>query len=263
MSNIIETPKVEATLSAGARKVFSSFPCADMARGLIYRDGTSDETSVVPSDVRMTSAAAAAALGAKMSPQSFVAGLVFAAVRHAHGNQFPVENLPAGSKVAVAAACGTLPRGKGCSARMLLAAVEAGLAALLALPAPAARSKVAIAAPAAVEAVPAPAPVVDAAPVVDTYVDGAVNADADSAIAETAANAAVDATATAAAKALADAAEAAECRASQAAKFATDAKMAADTIVTAVCGRADAEAILRQLAQELGFSLRKVSRKVA
>ena len=263
MSNIIETAKPTVTLSAGARKSFSSFPCTDMARGLIYREGTTDNTSVVPSDVRMTSAAAAAALGAKMSPQSFVAGLIFAAVRHGHGNQFPVENLPAGSKVAVAAACSTLPRGKGCSAQMLLAAVEAGIAALLALPAPAARNKVVIAAPtvsaapAAVDAAPAPAPVVD------IYVDGPIGAEADSAIEESAANAAQDARIASEAKALADAAQAAEYRAAQAARFAADAEMAASAIVTAVCRRGDAETILRQLAQEMGFTLRKAVRKAA
>lgn len=66
-----------------------------------------------------------------------------------------------------------------------------------------------------------------------------------------------------AAAAAAAAAEAAEYRAAQAAKFAGDEQAAAAAIIRNIILRKDAESILRGLAQELGFSLRKSARKAA
>ena len=136
MSNIIESKTTAGTLSAATRKAFSAPPLDAVLHGAIFREGVMDTTAIKPSDIRMSSAAAITALGGKMSPQSFVLGMVFATVRYAHGNQIDATLLPAGSKVALTASLSLVKKGAGISALSLETAVLAGIKALMALPAP-------------------------------------------------------------------------------------------------------------------------------
>ncbi len=258
MSMVITAPAKIATLSAATRKAFNALPIEALVHGVIFREGITDETGVRPSDIRMSSASAIAALGGKMSPQSFVQGLVFTAVRYAHGNMIDPAGLPAGSVIAVSATLSLIKKGAGISALSLETATLAGIKALLALPAPAKKAP-AIAAPAiAAPAIAAP----DPAPHWSTY-SGPINVDADDAVIEAAVNAAIDAAAADAAAADAAAAEATEVRRAKAARFAADAKASADSICSEILKRADAEEIARQTAAALGFRLVKIPVKKA
>lgn len=258
--SIIEAKTTVATLSAATRKAFSAVPINDILHGAIFREGVTDMTTIKPSDIRMSSAAAITALGGKMSPQSFVLGMVFAVVRYAHGNQIDATLLPEGSKVALNASLSVIKKGAGISALSLETAVLAGIKALLALPAPTAKKK------------PAALPVTSTittmpenlnrltlragiarrseSAVNDCDDDGNFNPHHVSALAK------VETAKAEAAKAADLAAKAADL-AAKAAQFERDAESSAETIVATVTSRRDAEAIARAIAKSLGFRLVK------
>ncbi len=255
--SIVSAQIKPATLSASTKKAFNAVPLADILHGAIYREGVTDTTTVKPSDIRMNSASALTALGGKMSPQSFVLGLVFAAVRYAHGQQLDGTTLPAGSLIAINAALALIKKGAGINALSLETATKAGIEALLALPAPVAAKK---ATPAAIVAPVVPVALV--APVTPHWseLSGPINQDADDAIAEDSANKLLDLRMIDQAAAIARAA--AE-RAEGAAKFERDAETSAKALVTSVTSRRDAEAIARTIAQSLGFRLVRIPAKKA
>lgn len=258
MSMIVATQKT-ATLSAATRKAFNAVPINAIVHGAIFRDGIANETSIKPSDIRMTTSAAHTALGGKMSPQSFVLGLIFAVVRYAHGNKIEINKLPLGSQVAVDEACSLIKMGAGISALSLETATLAGVQALLALPAPA--KKVPATAPAlAAPALAAPAlnlPALRAGiaarqPITDCDEDGYSNVHLGTA------QTLADKRAQDAAK---DAANSAILREIAAEQFDKDAANSAANLVTTVTARRDAEEIARSIAASLGFKLVRIPAK--
>ena len=261
MANILEAKTTVATLSAATRKAFSAVPINDILHGAIFREGVMNETGIRPSDIRMSSATALTALGGKMSPQSFVLGMVFAVVRFAHGNLIDANGLPAGSMTALNASLGLIKKGAGISALSLETAVLAGIEALLALPAPTAKKK-----PAAL-----PVTITTTMPenlnrltlragiarrsesaVNDCDNDGNFNPHHVSALAK-AETAKVE-------TAKAEAAKAADL-AAKAAQFERDAETSAKAIVTSVTSRRDAEAIAQEIAKSLGYRLVEIPAK--
>ncbi len=253
-----------ATLSAATRKAFNAVPLKSIIHNTIFREGVANETTVRPSDIRMTTASALTALGGKMSPQSFVHGLIFAAARYAHGNMIDATSLPTGSLTALNATLGLIKKGAGISALSLETATLAGIKALLELPAPV-KKATAIAAP----AIAAPA---IAAPVLNMIAlkagiarrseSAAHDADGDGyanphlASAQTLADSKA---ASAAARAASDAAV----REVKAKEFDAAASESATALVTSVTARRDAEQIAREIAQALGFKLVRIPAKKA
>jgi len=273
--SIITTQIKPATLSAATKKAFNAVPINDILHGAIYREGVTDTTTIKPSDIRMNSASALTALGGKMSPQSFVLGLVFATVRYAHGQQFDATSLPAGSLTAINASLSLVKKGAGINALSLETATKAGIDALLALPAPVTVKKTT---PAALNAPVAPvAPVANIKPcgvanlddlrkgliwqgVGDTDYIGHSNPHHATALAS------IMAKAEAAEKAAAEKAAAEKAAAEKAegeAKFEEDVEKSAKALVASVASRRDAEAIAREIAATLGFRLVKIATKKA
>ena len=271
--SIITTQIKPATLSAATKKAFNAVPLNDILHGAIYREGVTDTTTIKPSDIRMNQAAALTALGGKMSPQSFVLGLVFATVRYAHGQQFDATSLPAGSLTAINASLSLVKKGAGINALSLETATKAGIDALLALPAPVKKTT-----PAAIAATAAPAaPTADIKPcgvanlgdlrkdlvwqgVGDTDQIGHSNPHHATALAS------IRAKAEAAEKAAAEKAAAEKAAAEKAegeAKFERDAETSAKAIIASVASRRDAETIAREIAASLGFRLVRIATKKA
>ena len=273
--SIIATQIKVATLSAATKKAFNAVPLNDILHGAIYREGVADTTNIKPSDIRMNSASALTALGGKMSPQSFVLGLVFASVRYAHGQQFDATSLPAGSLVAINASLSLIKKGAGINALSLETATKAGIDALLALPAPVTVKKTT---PAAINAPVAPvAPVANIKPcgvanlddlrkgliwqgVGDTDYIGHSNPHHATALAS------IMAKAEAAEKAAAEKAAAEKAAAEKAegeAKFEEDVEKSAKALVASVTSRRDAQEIAGEIAKSLGFKLVKIATKKA
>ena len=262
MSNIIEAKTTVATLSAATRKAFSAVPLEDILHGAIFREGVTDLATIKPSDIRMNQAAALTALGGKMSPQSFVLGLVFAAVRFAHGNQIDVRGLPAGSLVAINASLSIIKKGAGISAMSLETAVLEGIKALLALPAPTAKKK------------PAALPVMLSTPTLPETLnrialragiarrsESAVNdCDESGEFNPHHASALAKAETAKVETAKAEAAKAADL-AAKAAQFERDAESSANALVATITSRRDAEVIARTIAESLGFRLVRIPAK--
>jgi hypothetical protein len=258
MSIIATIQPKPATLSASTKKAFNAVPINDILQGAIYREGVTNTTTIKPSDIRMNQAAAITALGGKMSPQSFVLGLVFAAVRYAHGQQIDGTSLPSGSLTAINASLSLIKKGAGISALSLETSVKAGIAALLALPAPETKKKATT------------LPSVTTTTTTETTPEktephwsdltGGVNRDADDALIEDSENRMLDLKLADQAKAVARAA--AE-RSEGAAKFERDAETSAKAIIASVASRRDAEAIAREIAATLGFRLVKIATKKA
>jgi len=273
--SIITTPVKVATLSVATKKAFNAVPLSDILHGAIYREGVTDTTTIKPSDIRMNQAAALTALGGKMSPQSFVLGLIFATVRYAHGQQIDGSNLPSGSLTAINASLSLIKKGAGVSALSLETATKAGIKALMALPAPVTVKKTT---PAAIAA-----PMVRATPVADIKPCGIFNlndlrkgliwqgvGDTDyighSNPHHATALASIMAKAEAAEKAAAEKAAAEKAAAEKAegeAKFEEDVEKSAKALVASVASRRDAEAIAREIAATLGFRLVKIATKKA
>lgn len=269
MSIIITTPTKIATLSAATRKAFNAVPLESMIHGAIFRDGITNETAIRPSDIRMTSATALAALGGKMSPQSFLHGLVFTAARYAHGNMIDATSLPLGSLTAINATLALIKKGAGISALSLETAARAGIKALLELPAPMKKAPT-IAAP-KVDAPKADAPKADA-PVLNLLSLKAGIARRSESAAHDADEEGYSNPHNASAQARADmrasdqaalVAVIAATRASEAAKFEKTAAESAVALVTSVTARRDAEQIAREIAQALGFKLVRIPAKKA
>ena len=273
--SIITTQVKVATLSVATKKAFNAVPLSDILHGAIYREGVTDTTTIKPSDIRMNQAAAITALGGKMSPQSFVLGLVFAAVRYAHGQQIDGTSLPSGSLTAINASLSMIKKGAGINALSLETATKAGIDALLALPAPVTVKKTT---PAALNAPVAPvAPVANIKPcgvanlddlrkgliwqgVGDTDYIGHSNPHHATALAS------IMAKAEAAEKAAAEKAAAEKAAAEKAegeAKFEEDVEKSAKALVASVASRRDAEAIAREIAASLGFRLVRIATKKA
>lgn len=275
MSIIATIQPKPATLSASTKKAFNAVPINDILHGAIYREGVTDTTTIKPSDIRMNQAAALTALGGKMSPQSFVLGLVFATVRYAHGQQIDGTSLPSGSLTAINASLSMIKKGAGINALSLETATKAGIKALMALPAPVTVKKTT---PAALNAPVAPvAPVANIKPcgifnlndlrkgliwqgVGDTDYIGHSNPHHATALASIMAKA--EAAEKAAAEKAAIARAAAE-RAEGAAKFERDAETSAKAIVASVTSRRDAQEIARTIAATLGYRLVKIPAKKA
>ena len=263
MSQIIEAKTTVATLSAATRKAFSAVPLETILHGAIFREGVTDMTTIKPSDIRMSSAAAITALGGKMSPQSFVLGLVFAVVRYAHGNQIDATLLPEGSKVALNASLSVIKKGAGISALSLETAVLAGIKALLALPAPIARKKLAaLPVTSTITTMPENLNRLTLRAGIARRSESAVN-DCDDESGEFNPHhaRALVAYSSRAAKAASDAAERAAAAAAAAAQFERDVVSSAATIVSSIMSRKDAEAIARAIAKSLGFRLVKATAK--
>jgi len=273
--SIITTPVKVATLSVATKKAFNAVPLSDILHGAIYREGVTDTTTIKPSDIRMNQAAALTALGGKMSPQSFVLGLIFATVRYAHGQQIDGSNLPSGSLTAINASLSLIKKGAGVSALSLETATKAGIKALMALPAPVTVKKTT---PAAIAATAAPAaPVANIKPcgvanlgdlrkdlvwqgVGDTDQIGHSNPHHATALAS------IMAKAEAAEKAAAEKAAAEKAAAEKAegeAKFEEDVEKSAKALVTSVTSRRDAQEIASEIAKSLGFRLVKIATKKA
>ncbi len=269
MSNIIEAKTTVATLSATTRKAFSAVPINDILHGAIFREGVTDLTAIKPSDIRMSSAAALTALGGKMSPQSFVIGLVFAVVRFAHGNLIDASGLPAGSMTALNASLSLIKKGAGISALSLETAVLAGIKALLALPAPTAKKKpAALPVTSTITTMPENLNRLTLRAGIARRSESAVN-DCDDAgnfnphharalVAYSSRAAAAQAAAQAAAKA--EAAKAADL-AAKAAKFERDAESSAAALIASVTSRRDAQEIAQEIAKSLGYRLVKIPAK--
>ena len=273
--SIIATQIKVATLSAATKKAFNAVPLNDILHGAIYREGVTDTTTIKPSDIRMNHAAALTALGGKMSPQSFVLGLIFATVRYAHGQQIDGSNLPSGSLTAINASLSLIKKGAGVSALSLETATKAGIKALMALPAPVTVKKTT---PAAIAATAAPAaPVANIKPcgvanlddlrkgliwqgVGDTDYIGHSNPHHATALAS------IMTKAEAAEKAAAEKAAAEKAAAEKAegeAKFEEDAEKSAKALVANVTSRRDAQEIASEIAKSLGFKLVKIATKKA
>lgn len=265
--SIIVTTQPTVTLSAVARKSFSAINPRAIVADMI--DNAEDKANLVPSNVRMTAVAARTMLGVKMTPQSFTQGLVFILLKVAHGarHETLTEGMPAGSALAVTAACATFKRGAGISALQLEHGVMTGFSALLALPAPPAPVKKASTA-------------VEASKTIAPPSEPALNLMALKAgIARRSESAANDADEegcsnphNASAQALADskAADISAKRAADAAmretkveQFERDAASSAAYLITSITARRDAEQITRELAASLGFRLVKIPVKKA
>lgn len=256
--SIITTNTPVVTLSAIARKAFTAINPGKVVSDLVANAG--DKSNLVPSDIRMTTVTARAAMGVKMTPQSFTQGMAFVLLKVAHGahHETLVEGMPQGSQIAVAASCSTFKRGAGISALQLEHAVQAGFHALLALPAPETKKKATT------------LPSVTTTTTTETTPEktyphwselvGGVNRDADDALVEDSANKLFDLKKEDQAKAVARAA--AE-RAANAAKYEQDAESSAAAIVASVASRRDAETIAREIAASLGFRLVRIATKKA
>lgn len=255
--SIIVTTQPTVTLSAIARKAFTAINPAKIVSDLIANAG--DKSSLVPSDIRMTTIAARTMMGVKMTPQSFTQGLCFVLLKVAHGAKYETltDGMPAGSVTAVSAACGTFKRGAGISALQLDHAVQTGFHALLALPAPESKKKVEPLPSAGTTGTTTETKIENATPHW-SELSGPINQDADSAIAEDSANKLLDLRMIDQAAAIARAA--AE-RAEGAAKFERDAESSAAAIVASVTSRRDAETIARTIAESLGFRLVRIPAK--
>ncbi len=259
---IVTTVAKPTTLSTATRKAFNAVPLDQIVHGTIFREGVTNETSVRPSDIRMTAASALTALGGKMSPQSFVHGLIFAATRYAHGNIIDTTGLPAGSLTALDATLGLIKKGAGISALSLETAALAGIKALLALPAPAKK----------VATTPAIAEPAIAEPELNLLSLKAGIARRSESAAHDADEEGYSNPHNASAQARADmrasdqaalVAVIAATRASEAAKFEKTAAESAVALVTSVTARRDAEQIAREIAQALGFKLVRIPAKKA
>ncbi len=268
MLSIIEAKTTVATLSAATRKAFSAVPLGNILHGAIFRDGVTNETTIRPSDIRMSSATALTALGGKMSPQSFILGLTFAAVRFAHGNQIDASGLPAGSMTALNASLSLIKKGAGIGALSLETAVTAGIKALLALPAPVAKKKPAALPVTVTTTMPENLNRLTLRAGIARRSESAVN-DCDDAgnfnphharalVAYSSRAAAAQAAAQAAAKA--EAAKADDL-AAKAAKFERDAESSAAALIASVTARRDAQEIARSIAESLGFRLVRIPAK--
>lgn len=256
--SIITTNTPVVTLSAIARKAFTAINPSKIVSDLIANAG--DKTSLIPSDIRMTTVTARAAMGVKMTPQSFTQGMVFVLLKVAHGAkpETLTEGMPAGSIHAVCAACATFKRGAGISELMLQNAVQSGFQALLALPAPETKKKATT------------LPSVTTTTTTETTPEktdphwselvGGVNRDADDALIEDSENRMLDLKLADQAKAVARAASE---RAANAAKFEEDVEKSAKALVASVASRRDAEAIAREIAASLGFRLVRIATKKA
>ncbi len=258
--SITVTTQPTVTLSAIARKAFTAINPAKVVSDLIAN--ASDKSSLVPSDIRMTTIAARTMMGVKMTPQSFTQGLCFILLKVAHGarHETLVEGMPQGSQIAVAAACGTFKRGAGISALQLDHAVQTGFHALLALPAPESKKKTeTLPGAGTTTGTPTETKPENMAPHW-SELSGPINQDADDAIAEDSANKALDLMMIDRAAAIARAA--AE-RAEGAAKFERDAETSAKAIVASVTARRDAQEIARTIAATLGYRLVKIATKKA
>lgn len=283
MSIIATIQPKPATLSASTKKAFNAVPINDILHGAIYREGVTDTTTIKPSDIRMNSASALTALGGKMSPQSFVLGLVFATVRYAHGQQFDATSLPAGSLTAINASLSLVKKGAGINALSLETATKAGIDALLALPAPITVKKTS---PAAIAAPVAPVANIKPCGVANLYDlrkgliwQGVGDTDyiGHSNPHHATALASIMAKAEAAEKAAAEKAAAekaiiakaamleiaAAIAAEKAKEFEEDVEKSAKALVASVASRRDAEAIAREIAASLGFRLVRIATKKA
>lgn len=262
MSQIIEAKTTVATLSAATRKAFSAVPINDILHGAIFRDGVTNETTIRPSDIRMSSATALTALGGKMSPQSFILGLIFAVVRFAHGNLIDANGLPAGSMTALNASLGLIKKGAGISALSLETAVLAGIEALLALPAPVAKKKpAALPVTSTITTMPENLNRLTLRAGIARRSESAVN-DCDDESGEFNphhARALVAYSSRRAAK-NAEAAKAADL-AAKAAQFERDAESSAAALIASVTARRDAQEIARSIAESLGFRLVRIPAK--
>lgn len=256
--SIITTNTPVITLSAVARKAFTAINPSKIVSDLIANAG--DKTSLIPSDIRMTTVTARAAMGVKMTPQSFTQGMVFVLLKVAHGakHETLVEGMPQGSQIAVAAACNTFKRGAGISELMLQNAVQAGFHALLALPAPETKKKSETLPSATITTKTETTPEKTEPHWSD--LTGGVNRDADDALIEDSENRMLDLKLADQAKAVARAA--AE-RAAGAEKYEQDVKSSAAAIVASVASRRDAEEIAREIAASLGFRLVRIAAKKA
>lgn len=256
--SIIVTTQPTVTLSAIARKAFTAINPAKVVSDLIAN--ASDKSSLVPSDIRMTTIAARTMMGVKMTPQSFTQGLCFVLLKVAHGAKYETltDGMPAGSVTAVSAACGTFKRGAGISALQLEHAVQTGFHALLALPAPESKKKVeSLPSAGTTTGTPTETKPENMAPHW-SELTGFINKDADSGPAEESANRLFDMLMT---DQTAAAERAAAERAEGAAKFERDAETSAAHLVSDVLKRRDAEAIARTLAESLGFRLVRIPAK--
>lgn len=270
--SIITTQIKPATLSAATKKAFNAVPLNDILHGAIYREGVTDTTTIKPSDIRMNQAAALTALGGKMSPQSFILGLVFAAVRYAHGQQIDGTSLPSGSLTAINASLSMIKKGAGINALSLETATKAGIDALLALPAPVTVKKTT---PAALNAPVAPVTNIKPCGVAnlydlrkgliwqgvgDTDYIGHSNPHHATALASIMEKAAAEKAIIAKAAMLEIAAAIA---AEKAKEFEEDVEKSAKALVASVASRRDAESIAREIAATLGFRLVKIATKKA
>ena len=257
--SIIEAKTTVATLSAATRKAFSAVPINDILHGAIFREGVMNETGIRPSDIRMSSATALTALGGKMSPQSFVLGMVFAVVRFAHGNLIDANGLPAGSMTALNASLGLIKKGAGISALSLETAVLAGIEALLALPAPTAKKKPAALPVTITTTMPENLNRLTLRAGIARRSESAVN-DCDDESGEFNphhARALVAYSSRRAAK-NADAATEKAAAAAATAQFERDAESSAAALIASVTARRDAQEIARSIAESLGFRLVRI-----
>lgn len=134
MSIIAAPIAATVTIAAAQRKVFSAQNFTGMLAGFVP---FADSEAVKPSFIKMNKATAAAAMGGKASPVSFVSGLLFNISAYAYG-QGKVDALAAGlppvAAFAVQHACGLVKHGAGIDAATLKTATLSALEAVCALP---------------------------------------------------------------------------------------------------------------------------------
>lgn len=138
MTNQIQvTAAAPVTISAATRKALTAAKLPEIVAGKLAAFPAA--AIIRPSDIRMDKATAAASMGAKATPVSFISGLLFNLTAFAHGQgkaDTLAAALPPAAAFAVRHGCGLLALGKGVTAENLKAAALAALDATLALPLP-------------------------------------------------------------------------------------------------------------------------------